>query len=265
MVSGGDINDAFKLETEEGQYYFLKLNDYNRYPEMFEQEAKGLAALKKSCRLKVPDVINYGIYKNQQYLLLEWIEKGAPAKDFAQNLGTSIAEMHKIRQSYFGFKQDNHIGSLQQINTPSEYWGEFYANFRILRLVKLLYDRNDISDIDLVHAENFCKQLNNIFPLEPPSLLHGDLWGGNYMITKEGYASIFDPAVYYGHREMDIGMAKLFGGFHNDFYNTYNHFYPLEKGWQARQPFTQLYPLLVHALLFGGSYILNIKEIMRPF
>ncbi|HRN46803.1 MAG TPA: fructosamine kinase family protein [Niabella sp.] len=265
MVSGGDINDAFKLETEDGQYYFLKVNDCNRYPEMFEKEAKGLSTLQKSCRLKVPEVINYGIYKNQQYLMLEWIEKGAPAKDFAQNFGASIAELHQIRQPYFGFEQDNYIGSLQQINTPTNNWVEFYTNYRILRLVKLLYDRNDISAKDLQRAENFCKQLNKIFPSDPPPLLHGDLWSGNYMISKEGYASIYDPAVYYGHREMDIGMSKLFGGFSTTFYDSYNDFYPLEKGWQSRLPFTQLYPLLVHALLFGGHYIQSVREILVPF
>ena len=102
-------------------------------------------------------------------------------------------------------------------------------------------------------------------PIEPPSFLHGDLWSGNYMITSSGYATIFDPAVYFWHREMDIGMTKLFGGFDHRFYEAYNEAYPLEKGWEKRLPITQLYPLLVHAVLFGGHYISNVKDIVKQF
>ena len=114
-------------------------------------------------------------------------------------------------------------------------------------------------------AETFCKQLNHLFPSEPPSLLHGDLWSGNYMISSAGYAAIYDPAVYFGHREMDIGMTKLFGGFEQRFYSAYQEAYPMEKNWMQRLPLTQLYPLLVHAVLFGGHYVSSSREIIIQF
>jgi len=131
--------------------------------------------------------------------------------------------------------------------------------------VKKLFDAGDLSAKDIRDADLFCNNLRIIFPAEPPSLLHGDLWAGNYMIISTGYAAIFDPAVYCGHREMDIGMTKLFGGFDQRFYEAYNETNPLEKGWENRLPVTQLYPLLVHAVLFGGHYIESVKNILKAF
>jgi fructosamine-3-kinase len=131
--------------------------------------------------------------------------------------------------------------------------------------VKKLFDAGDLSATDIRDADLFCNNIRTIFPGEPPSLLHGDLWAGNYMITSTGYAAVFDPAVYCGHREMDIGMTKLFGGFDQRFYDAYNETYPLEKGWENRLPITQLYPLLVHAVLFGGHYISEVKHVFSVF
>ena len=114
-------------------------------------------------------------------------------------------------------------------------------------------------------AESLCNRFEQIFPKEPPALLHGDLWGGNYLIDSSGEVAIYDPAVYYGHREMDIGMARLFGGFDPRFYDQYNNTYPLENGWERRVGVTQLYPLLVHAILFGGHYINQARKIVKDF
>ena len=132
-------------------------------------------------------------------------------------------------------------------------------------LVKTLFDSGRFSLKDVDNANSFCKNLREIFPAESPSLLHGDLWGGNFLITAPGKAAIFDPAVYFGHREMDIGMTKLFGGFDQRFYDAYNEIYPLEKGWEKRLPLTQLYPLLVHAVLFRGHYISQARAIIKQF
>ena len=263
-VHGGDINSSYCLLTSAGKY-FLKVNDKNKYPLMFEREANGLGKLRELCTLKIPQVIKQGSCNDQQYLLLEWMEKGAPKKDMWENFGRGLAMMHKQPQEYFGSNEDNYIGSLVQNNDPHNEWYSFYTECRIKPLVKKLFDAGNYSATDIRDADIFCNNLRSILPNEPPSFLHGDLWVGNYMIISSGYATIFDPAVYFGHREMDIGMTKLFGGFDQPFYDLYNDTYPLEKGWEKRLPVTQIYPLLVHAVLFGGHYIKSVKNILKAF
>jgi fructosamine-3-kinase len=151
-----------------------------------------------------------------------------------------------------------------QDNTPHPLWSPFYTQCRIMPFVRQLRDTGLLANRDVTAAENLCKELPSIFPRETPSLLHGDLWSGNFMFTVNGPA-IFDPAVYYGHREMDIGMSLLFGGFDEKFYESYNRVYPFAKGWRQRVPYAQLYPLLAHAVFFGGHYISSVEEILKPF
>lgn len=262
-VHGGDINRSYCLYSSEAKY-FLKVNDANLYPAMFEKEANGLQALAKELpTLIVPQPIKYGIAQQQQYLLLEWIEPGKPKTNFWGNFGTALATMHQQPRSYFGWDEDNYIGSLHQHNTKHDSWHLFYAECRIMPLVSRLFNAGVFTRQDVMAAESLCKKFDQLFPQEPPALLHGDLWSGNFMITATGSAGIYDPAVYYGHREMDIGMTKLFGGFDERFYESYNEVYPLEKDWQLRLPLTELYPLLVHAVLFGGHYIRSVIEIIK--
>ena len=232
---------------------------------MFEKEANGLEQLREACRFIIPQVIKHGSCDDQQYLLLEWLEKGTPAKDMWENFGAGLATMHRQAQPYFGNNEDNYIGSLEQINTRSLEWHSFYTECRIMPLVKKLVDAGTYSLTDMQAAGTFCNQLKDLFPPESPALLHGDLWAGNYLITSSGDPAIYDPAVYFGHREMDLGMSKLFGGFDRGFYDSYNATYPLEKNWQERLPFTQLYPLLVHAILFGGHYVAATRNIFSSF
>jgi fructosamine-3-kinase len=293
-VQGGDINECYCLHGRDGKY-FLKLNDAAGFPAMFEMEADGLDALRNNGSMIVPEVIKYGVINDKQWLLLQWIDKGAPQKKSMENFGAALANIHHQPQTCFGWHKDNYIGSLQQINTvqnklnayPSPWerelkgevnkkdqfvlhpiqhnsWTEFYTQCRIMPLVKILFDTNIFSKPDIA-AASFCKKAADLFPKEAPALLHGDLWGGNYMINSNGDAVIFDPAVYCGHREMDLGMTKLFGGFSQPFYDAYHETYPLEQGWQQRLPLTQLYPLLVHAVLFGGHYIESARKIIRKF
>ena len=264
QVQGGDINKAYGLSTSTGKY-FLKVNDKNEYPLLFERETKGLDKLRQHCTLIVPEVIKHGSCDAQQYLLLEWLEKGVPKKDMWEKFGQGLALMHKQPQEYYGLDQDNYIGSLRQINDQHSEWHLFYTECRIMSLVKSLFYSKIFSSKDLNTAETFCFKLKNIFPPEPAALLHGDLWAGNYLISASGYAAIYDPAVYFGHREMDIGMTKLFGRFDRRFYEAYNETYPLEEGWEKRLPITQLYPLLVHAVLFGGHYVSDVRHIFSTY
>jgi fructosamine-3-kinase len=264
-VHGGDINHTYCLYCQDAKY-FLKVNDASLYIQMFEKEAKGLKALMRNVTaIRIPHVIKYGLAEQDQYLLLEWMETGKPGQDSMEKFGAAMATMHQKTQAYFGWEEDNYIGSLRQDNTKHNSWSLFYSECRILPLVHLLYNGGAFSKQDIAVAELFCKKLGHLFPQETPALLHGDLWAGNFMITSTGDVAIYDPAVYYGHREMDIGMTRLFGGFDQRFYDGYNSMYPLEKNWLQRLPLSQLYPLLVHAVLFGGHYVDAAREIMKRF
>ncbi|MEO5890916.1 MAG: fructosamine kinase family protein [Ferruginibacter sp.] len=263
-VTGGDINRAYCLYTGDAKY-FLKVNDARLYPLMFEKEAAALEAFHNRSTIVVPSVINCATINGNQYLLLEWLERGPVRKDSWQKFGEYLALLHQQPQPFFGWDHDNFIGSLVQRNQQFPAWDLFYSECRIMPLVKELFNQHIFSITDVESAELFCKKLGQLFPLEPAAMLHGDLWSGNYLITVSGDAAFFDPAVYCGHREMDIGMTNLFGGFNPQFYDSYQETYPLENGWRQRLPLTQLYPLLVHAVLFGGHYINSARGIIRHF
>jgi fructosamine-3-kinase len=263
-VPGGDVNEAYCV-LEASAKYFLKINRAERYPEMFSKEADGLAALRGCGEIQVPQTIQCGEYSGYQFLLLEWIESGVPTSGGWEKLGTALAAIHKKPQQQFGWHLDNYIGSLQQANTPSASWAEFYRSNRIMPLATLLFDNKSFSLKDVKAAESFCNRLPEIYPIEPPSLLHGDLWSGNFIFDTNGYAWIYDPAVYCGHREIDVAMTRLFGGFDERFYAAYDATYPLAAGSNSRLRYSQLYPMLVHAVLFGGGYISQAAGIIKKF
>lgn len=259
-VTGGDINSCWKIEYGKKKY-FLKTNQSGNYPQMFKREAAGLTLLKEKSRFIIPPVLKEGIAGSEQYLLLEWLEQRPGNHSEQYDAGKKLADLHLHQSDKFGLEEDNYIGSLRQVNTWHPDWSSFYSNCRIMPLVQLLYDRKLFSKTVVDQAGQFCKHLSEYFPAEPASFLHGDLWSGNYMHTTHGPALI-DPAVYYGHREMDIGMTKLFGGFGEEFYRGYNEVYPLEKDWNTRLEYSQLYPLLVHSVLFGGGYVGRCERIL---
>lgn len=264
-VHGGDINDSFRISTTNGQQYFLKENNLQSFPGMFAREAEGLTALRENSILQVPAVIACGNDDEQQWLLMEWLEPGSPTKVYWENFGHALALQHQQSNKQFGWKNDNYIGSLPQVNDWQNKWQAFYTNNRIMPLSEQLRQQGKFSSKDIAAAENFCNRLPELMPEEPPALLHGDLWSGNCMCTINGSAAIYDPAVYYGHREMDLGMTQLFGGFATAFYLAYDNAYPLDAGWQERLPVTQLYPVLVHAVLFGSHYVQQAANILKQY
>jgi fructosamine-3-kinase len=270
-ISGGDINATYELLTDKGRF-FMKLNSATKLPGMFEKEAEGLKALQRAQLLKIPEVIAVGELEDKQYLLLELLEKGHTSANFWNTFAEGLASLHRITNSSFGWQSSNYIGSLIQENNYQSTWAEFYATQRITPLVQRLFNNGDLSKVDISNAEKLGVRLIEVFPIEPPALLHGDLWAGNFMAAKSNSNSvadvvpaIYDPAVYFGHREMDIGMSMLFGGFDSSFYEAYHSFYPFEKNWRQRIRLTQLYPLLVHAILFGGGYISQCKSILNDW
>lgn len=261
-IHGGDINETFRLDTNEGQW-FLKLNDARKYPGMFLREQDGLAELAEIAVIAVPKPLCYGVAGKRAYLVTEYVEKGAAAPDFWENFAANLVRIHQQTQPFFGLQAANYIGSIKQYNTPYSTWPVFYALNRLLPMARMAYDQHKMDKPMLQQLEGICRRLPDMFPEEPPALLHGDLWSGNFLVGTNGKACIFDPAVYYGHREMDLAMTRLFGGFDTRFYYTYHAIRPLENGWQQRIGLCQLYPLLVHLNLFGGNYYTDLKEVLR--
>lgn len=263
-VSGGSINSAFRVETGK-ENYFLKTNKAKQFPGMFEAEAKGLQLLSNAFYPGIPEVIETSISGDEQFILMEFITPGSPDKKSNYNFGKTLARMHRNSENYFGLDHDNYIGSLPQSNKFHNNWIKFFINERITPLTKMAVNSGAMKKDLIKQFDKLFSRLEEIFPAEPPALLHGDLWSGNYMFGKSGKAWIFDPAVYYGHREMDIAMTKLFGGFSSDFYEGYNDEFPLEKDCSIRVDVFNLYPLLVHVNLFGGHYIYDVKRILERY
>ncbi len=261
-VHGGSINNCFHLLTDKGSF-FLKENDAVSFPGMFEAEKKGLVVLKKANAFIVPEVILLAEENGTSFLLMEFLQKSIDKYEW-RDAGKKLALLHKNTSENFGLDHHNYIGSLSQSNTQQSTWAEFYSQERILPQLKLARDQKKIDSSLVEKGERFCTKLDEIFPAEKPALLHGDLWSGNFFFSKNGPA-IFDPAVYYGHREMDLAMTKLFGGFDAEFYEGYEEEFPLEKDWRSRIDFCNLYPLLVHVNLFGGSYLEDVRGILDKF
>lgn len=263
-VSGGDINTAYQLTTNQCNF-FIKTNVASRFPKMFENEATGLKLLRKTNVFKIPNLIAVGEVENVSYLILEWVESTQPEPNFWQNFGQQLALLHKNTNDSFGLNEDNYIGSLPQSNQQYNTWVDFFIHERLQAQIKMAVDAGKMDNQTLTQFENLYKELPNIFPKEPPALLHGDLWSGNYMVGNKGEPVIIDPAVYYGHREVDTAMTKLFGGFSSEMYHSYNEEYPLQLGWENRIAICNLYPLLVHVNLFGGGYLQQVKSVLRIF
>jgi fructosamine-3-kinase len=261
-VTGGCINFCFHLETSAGTF-FLKYNDAAAYPKMFEAEAKGLRLLKDANALPVPAVHFFGEANAYSFLLLEWIDGEKQIKNFWENFGKAVAKMHEVKSDQYGLDHDNYIGSLAQSNTKHADWKSFFIIERIQPQLKLAMEKGLIDMVLIRQFENFFNRFDELIPEEQPSLLHGDLWNGNYLISNSGKAALIDPAVYFGNREMDVAMTKLFGGFDPEFYQAYDEAFPLVKGFEKRIDIHNLYPLLVHVNLFGAGYVRQVKAVLN--
>jgi fructosamine-3-kinase len=263
-VGGGSINDAYRLETEAGRF-FVKVNSADRYPSLFEAEADGLRRLRTAGPLRVPEVIAHGEDHDESYLLLEWVEGGLRDTGYWERLGQGLARLHQHSQAVFGLDRDNYIGHLVQRNTPERDWASFFIHQRLEPQLKLARDRRRVEGGMAFRFERLFHRLDRLLPSEPPALLHGDLWSGNLLVDAEGRPVLIDPAVYYGHREMDLAMTRLFGGVDAALFTAYQAESPLEAGWEERVDLCNLYPLLVHVNLFGGSYVAQVEAVLRRF
>lgn len=271
-VGGGCIADAAVAAFADGSQVFVK--GAAAQPGMFEAEAEGLGTLAAARAIRVPQVLAV----SAEALVLELIEPAPRKRGFAVDFGRRLALLHRQRGKTSGFPHDNFIGATPQPNRPLDAgweeaapndgsgWPEFFLERRLRFQVRLAGQRGDGGELArlLDRAEARIGELL-ASAIEPPSLLHGDLWGGNYIVDERGEACLIDPAVYYGHREADLAMTRLFGGFDGAFYAAYEEAAPLTAGHQERLPIYQLYHVLNHFNLFGGGYHEQARRILRHY
>ena len=263
-INGGETCQAFKVETSQ-QTLFLKVNSKSLYPKLFENEAKGLKALDLGVGFKVPQVVAEGTFDDVSYLILEYVEKLQPGKLFEIHLGKALANLHREQSDRYGLDYDNHIAYLPQVNTYSEDWIEFFTHHRLNSQLDIAKKNKSIDNPTIKAFDKLMTRLSGLLHVEAPTLIHGDLWNGNVMCTIKDTPCLYDPAVYYGNREVDIASTKLFSGFGYQFYDSYEECFPLEKGWEERIEIYNLYFLLVHLNIFGNSYLHQIKRTLQKF
>lgn len=261
LIAAGNINQGVLLETSEGRF-FLKTN-FETEKDIFDKEAMGLKVLRENTPLEVPLVHGSGRIGEQSFLLMDWIQSGKANVSYWKELGLGLAQLHMVTQPAFGFHEDNYIASLTQSNNPQTSWADFFVENRLEPMMGKAYYEGLIPLGFYKKFQQIYPLLESIFPNEKPALLHGDLWSGNIIKGKDGNPALIDPAVYYGHREMDLAFSRLFGGFDGEFYEAYNTLFPLEPGFEERESVYNLYPLLVHLLLFGKSYLPGIQKTVQ--
>jgi fructosamine-3-kinase len=266
-MAGGDINDAFSVSLDDGREVFVKTRDHAD-PRMFPCEARGLAWLAEAQALPVPRVlaVSAEAVSGPRFLALEMLRPGPRRRDYEELLGRGLAALHRAGAPCFGLDHDNFIGSLPQENTPHPTWAGFYAGQRLLPQLRRAVDQGRAPAAWIPEFDRLAGKLDALVgPAEPPARLHGDLWGGNLHADSAGQPVLIDPAVYGGHREVDLAMLALFGGVSERFYDAYDEAYPLDPGWPRRVPLYQLYPLLVHVNLFGMRYGGQVERALQRY
>lgn len=259
-VGGGDINDAWAVEVG-GTRAFVKARD-DAEPDAFTVEAEGLRWLAQAGALRTPAVLAVG--EDPPLLVLELVVPARPAPDYDEALGRGLAALHRAAPPSFGLPRDNLIARLRQHNAPCPTWPAFYWSRRLEPMLRRVTDAG-LGDAALRRdLERLGARLpERCGPPEPPARLHGDLWSGNVIADEAGAPVLIDPAVYGGHREVDLAMMRLFGGFAPRVHEAYAEAWPLPPGWEERVPLYQLYPLLVHVCLFGAGYVGAVRQALR--
>ncbi len=266
-VGGGCIAHATRLDTDDGTF-FLKYGG-GEVARTFPAEAAGLRALRAAdSPLVIPAVVAAEEEAGERpgFLLMEWIETGAEGEGFWEAFGRGLAAMHRHTAEQFGFVQDNFIGRLPQRNAWAATWPAFFRHHRLGPQVQMARDRGRWQAAWNRALESLYRRLDDLLPVQPlSSILHGDLWSGNYLVTATGQAALIDPATYYGHREADLAMSELFGGFPARFYQAYREAWPLAPGYDTRRAIYNLYHLINHLNHFGGGYAGSVASILERF
>lgn len=252
-LGGGDVADSYRVVLDGGATVFAKTK-VNAVPGFFVTEAAGLTWLRAAGAVAVPEVL--AVSDEPAFLVQEWIEPGYPAPSTERNLGLALAELHAAGAPFFGREDRRSTGSRGLPNEPCDTWAEFYATQRLIPLARLARNGSALPERSIVDLERVAARIDDLVgPDEPPARLHGDLWGGNRLIGDGGVSWLIDPAAHGGHREFDLAMMRLFGGFGEECYAAYDAIAPLADGWVERIALHQLAPLVVHSIKFGGAYV----------
>ena len=262
-IGGGSINNTYKI-TSLSSSYFVKANTIDVFKNGFKEEIQGLEFLSSEDTL-VPEIVSEGRHEQLIYLVLDWVEAGSQTSSFWRNFAFQLVALHQQKGDQFGLEYTNFMGKLPQKNTFSNNFSDFFMENRLIPQIELAFDSDLLHIKHVYQFETLYKQLPTIFPIEKPCKIHGDLWSGNFICNTQEEAVFIDPAVYYGHREVDLAMSLLFGGFSQEFYASYQEIYKLEKNFQNRKDIYNLYPLLIHLNLFGASYLKSIETIISKF
>jgi fructosamine-3-kinase len=257
-LRGGDVADAFRAILADGTTIFAKTRP-NAPTGFFTTEAAGLAWLRQVNAVPIPEVL--AVSDDPPLLVLEWIEPGRPGRATEPEFGRALAALHAASAPSFGREDRRPTGSRGLPNEPFETWVESYASNRLLPLARLASDGRALPQSAIRDLEGIAQRLGDIGgPAEPPARLHGDLWGGNRLVDEGGVSWLIDPAAHAGHREFDLAMMRLFGGFGEACFDAYAEVAPLADGWSERVPLHQLAPLVVHAIKFGGGYVAATQQ-----
>ena len=264
-IAGGDTSRAFRATTAGGATAFVKAHDPDP-PGLLAAEAHGLTWLAAAGGVRVPRVLGLDDAGARPVLVLEWIESGRPAPDHDEALGRGLAALHAAGAPTFGIDRDGFIGPLPMDNTPADAWPTFYAERRIRPLLRLAADRGRLDAATVTAVEGLLARLADLAgPAEAPARLHGDLWSGNALVDAGGAPVLVDPAAHGGHREVDLAMMRLFGGFGPRTFAAYDEAAPLADGHEDRVALWQLHPLLVHTVLFGGGYARSVAAVAARY
>ncbi|MDJ0953904.1 MAG: fructosamine kinase family protein [Acidimicrobiia bacterium] len=257
-LGGGDVADSYRVDLSDGRAVFAKTK-VDPVPGFFTTEAAGLVWLREPGSVAVPEVL--AVSDDPPFLIQEWIEPGYPTAATETELGQSLAALHRAGAPFFGREDRRSTGSRGLPNEPAETWNEFYAEQRLLVLARLARDARALPESSIADLESVAARIEALAgPAEPPARLHGDLWAGNRLIGRGGVSWLIDPAAFGGHREFDLAMMRLFGGYGYDCFAAYEEAYPLAPGWMERVPLHQLAPLVVHAIKFGGPYVAATQQ-----
>ena len=259
-VGGGCINKGARIETSSGKFLFLKTNSCTP-KNMFCREAEGLKEISIDDGLRVPVVHLFG----EDFILLEDIPSTPRCASYWQVFGHRLAALHNHTCEQFGFDHDNYIGSTPQLNPWTENGYNFFGEYRLMFQARLAHKQGLLEKRDIQSVDSITVRLTSYIPVQPASLIHGDLWSGNAISGPNGLPVLIDPAAYYGWAEAELGMTALFGGFPEEFYRAYQEVRPLSAGWRERFSLYNLYHLLNHLNLFGSGYYGQVRSILNRY